>query len=243
MSKTNHRAKKVEGLIGIVGIPGKGKTYFLQKLALQYKAKGYLVVLGNCQWTLEGAIHFNTEEELLGIYLDPVTYDERLAVFVDEAQALWPSREWSKTKKDIRDWFAMFRHGGVVAFYYTTQSLGDIELMIRAKTQFIWSCGYIWGLKLFHHTMYAKAEFEKQDNGQTIKPFVYARNWFFARDLKTNYNTYACYERIKKLGQQNQQISKLLNENSARDCSHEHPRGISLIRSFCSFIKNIICIR
>ena len=184
MGKTNHWAKKVEGLIGIVGIPGKGKTYFLQKLDLEYRAKGYVVVLENCQWTLDGAIHFDTEDELLGIYLDPVTYNERLAVFVDEAQALWPSREWSKTKKDIRDWFAMFRHGGIVAFYYTTQSLGDIELMIRAKTQFIWSCGFIWGLRLFHHTMFAKVEFEKARQRSDCEALCLCSKLVFSKGFK-----------------------------------------------------------
>lgn len=208
--KKKIETKRFEGLTAIVGNPGKGKTYFLQKLALEYLKKGYIVVLVNCGWSINGAIMIEEAEEILSIYVNPNQREERIAMFTDEANALFPARDWARTSKDNRDYFAMFRHAGVVAFYYCTQSFGDVENIVRSKTEFVWKCGFLRPLRLFYHRKYSKSDYEKMESGQIGKYAPYKVSLFFARKLKTNYDTYARYERVTQLSQQNIDIKKWL---------------------------------
>ena len=213
--------KRFEGLTAIVGNPGKGKTYFLQKLALKYLKQGYIVVLVNCGWDIEGAITIDSPKDLLGIYLNPNQRKERIALFTDEANSLFPSRDWAKTAQDSRDYFAMFRHAGVVAFFYCTQSFGDVELLVRSKTEFVWECGFVRPLKLFHHRSFSKSDYEKKSAGQVGKYKPYGATMFFARTLRgASYDTYARFDKVASLAKQNPHIKALLE---ARDTISANP--------------------
>lgn len=213
MSKKEDR---FEGLIAIVGNPGKGKTYFLQKKALEYKKRGYLVVLGHCGWSIEGAIHFETREELLGVHLDPALTTKRIAVFVDELNDLFPARDWSKTEKKFRDYFALYRHGGVGVFYYTTQSIDDVEKVVRSKTEFVWQCGFLRPLRLFYHILWSKADFEKMEQNIPGKYRSYGRSNFFAKNLGSGYNAYARYDIVSKLHEQLEGIQDFVQKESVK---------------------------
>jgi len=207
--------KRFEGLTCIHGNPGKGKTYFLQKLALDYQKKGYLIVLLACGWSIKGAVEIFDSDELGGIYLNPNEHKERIAVFCDEANSVFPARDWAKTTKESRDYFAMFRHAGVAVFFYTTQDWEDTEKLIRSKTEFVWTCGFIRPLRLFYHRKFAKGDFLKLhsqlQNPKGCSP--YAVTMFFAKALKgTDYNTYARYDLISSLCPQNVDIIAFLNK-------------------------------
>lgn len=204
--------KRFEGLVCIHGNPGKGKTYFLQKLALEYKRKGYIVVLLGCGWSLEGAIEIDQAEEIGGIYLNPNVHKERIAIFCDEANSIFPARDWAKTSKDNRDYFAMFRHAGVTNFFYTTQDWEDVEKILRSKTEFVWTCGFIRPIKLFYHRKFAKGDFLKMHSSiQGAKATPYGVQMFFAKPLKgTNYNTYARFEKVSSMFPQNALIIEYL---------------------------------
>lgn len=214
-------AKKIEpkffeGINAIIGNPGKGKTYLLQKLALEYNKKGYIVVLMNCGWTLEGAVHIELSSDLLGVYLNPSEREERIAVFVDEANSLWPSRDWAKTDKKELDYFAMFRHAGISAFYYTTQGFDDVETKLRSKTEFIWKCGFMRPLRLFYHRKFSKTDYIKMEGNPLIKAKPYGIRLFFARTLATSYNTYARYDKVSSLADQLQDIFLKLQYNDSK---------------------------
>lgn len=215
--KQDIETKRFEGLVCIHGNPGKGKTYFLQKLALQYYKDGYVCVLLGCGWSIDGAIHIDLSEELNGIYLDPKNYKARIAIFCDEANSIFPARDWSHTSKESRDYFAMFRHAGVTNFFYTTQDWEDVEKILRSKTEFVWQCGFIRPFRLFYHRKFAKGDFLKihsQVLNARAKP--YAVTMFFAKSLKgTNYDTYARFDKIASLAPQNPDIIDYLSRLAA----------------------------
>jgi len=113
-------------IIGITGLPGSGKTYYLAKKGLAEKKKGRDVF---ANFGLEGAIKFTD--------LNQVFKEEKGLVLVDEINLLCPSRWWDKFPMKQAYYWSQSRKLGL-DIYWSAQHIDRVDKIIREISNWVW---------------------------------------------------------------------------------------------------------
>lgn len=139
-------------VIGIVGIPGSGKTYYATEIALEHLNKGVQVF---SNYYIEGATMYDDLETVLfdvqkrvqneynnfvkggGMFYDfkpcPVT------IIVDEINLVCPARYWDSFNPKLAYFWSQSRKLGLTLLW-TAQHQDRVDKIVREITNFIWVC-------------------------------------------------------------------------------------------------------
>jgi len=115
-------------VIGIVGLPGSGKTYQATAKALFALECGQEVY---ANYSIKGCHKFKELEETFGL--------KKACIIVDEINIICPSRFWQSFPPEMAYYWSQTRHRGIDIFW-TAQHEDRVDKTVREITNFIWTC-------------------------------------------------------------------------------------------------------
>lgn len=189
VKSNNSRSKRSHFMItAVVGKPGSGKSMYLVGLARSEMKAGRDVysniVIDENKFKLKGKkigklFYYQTLEQL--------TYVKDGTVLLDEVGAYLDSRQYTNFPTDVRIKFQQHRKDGLNMFY-SVQSYGRADLIIRQLTNDILVCKNLWGL-FFTLTRYDADEYEEEKPKMLgFKFFIPNRKVFKAYDTLQSIN-------------------------------------------------------
>jgi len=184
-------------LSAIVGKPGYGKTYTGVRYIEKWLNEGIdvysNVVIDETYYKLRKS----TEKKPLGrlYYWNDITNFIDIhsgIVFADEFGSYFDSRDYTKFPPEVRVKFQQYRKDRL-DIYYTVQSFGRTDLIVRQLTNTVIECNHLG--KLFWTKEYQDVEgYEKGENVGTL-----AIPHFFNERIARAYDTYQeVNKRVKK---------------------------------------------
>lgn len=164
-------------VIGLVGLPGAGKTYKITQIALEAMKKGRKVY---ANYKIEGATRY---QDLTKIAREV----EEGVILIDEINLVCPSRYWDNFPPELAYFWSQTRKLKL-DIYWTAQHQDRVDKIVREITNWIWKINSLpFGFRIM--TKYLPEQIGK------TKREVWGRQIF--RINKKIFSKYNTYERIQ----------------------------------------------
>lgn len=177
-------------IVGIVGLPGEGKT-----LLAVHLSRDYHVVAANFEILLEPDQEFVrviTHQDILNFfreyYLNP---ERRAALIVDEANVVMPARLWERLPVEFLYMLSQTRKRAL-DFIYTTQSFNRVDKVLREITT------YVYKPRLFITNPFILMRVEQYipgdilEDGISVEVYPVKTFWVFRnKEILSRYDTYS----------------------------------------------------
>lgn len=173
-------------VIGIVGLPGSGKTYLLAKKGLEDIKKGKEVY---ANFHLEGAKYFSKLTEIINLIKNKLRNKEeiKMTILIDEINLSFPSRMWNKIPGWVLYFWSQTRKFGL-DIYWTSQAFARVDKVIREISN------YIWIVKPLPFRIRVASQIVPEDMEHVKKQILERQFFVFDKKIYSKYNTYEILE-------------------------------------------------
>mgnify|MGYP003821981595 FL=1 len=183
-------------VIGFVGLPGSGKTYYVTKLALDDIKKGIKVY---SNFYIVGATMYDDLETVLTSIEKEITLEQgsfvasgkpfydfkptKTTVIIDEINLVCPARFWDTFNPKLAYFWSQSRKLGL-NLYWTAQHQDRVDKIVREITN------YIWKVKTFYFGYHLASLYDiiKIDSQKAIS--LERKLFRIHKDVYQNYDTF-----------------------------------------------------
>lgn len=133
-------------ILGVVGLPGYGKSYLLTCMCLEWLKRPKSKVISNFHPTQRAYERFG-DRWRFGLWADMLECEAGTACVVDEANMWFSSREWkNQSASDLSVFKQSRKHG--ISLWWCDQHENRVDCAIREVTHMIWRMDRFFGLSV-----------------------------------------------------------------------------------------------